>query len=238
MARRIPELTADNFDPTPLLLLPSTVIQYNKTQSRVRNASLPDSMILKCSFEGTIWVSRNRVAGHTHPIPRQHKDLDPYAPSDGHIPPENSGVLGCFGCSIPVQCHCPSGFRNPGRWITNESSRTTTYVDVNSRGLPHRSCRFDFDIEDFSQAITPAESTHPSPIPIESIRGLADNGFYFLQHHTWSDIQSDNDYTVSIAVAKLVLEAADHDPDILMRHMSDHSGEVLLDLFLEIVTFS
>src|SRR5262245_55654053 len=54
---------------------------------------------------------------------------------------------------------------------------------------------------------------------------LADDGFYFLQNYAWSDVQSEKDLDVSVAVAKMVLEAADHDPEIMIRTITE-PGEV------------
>jgi hypothetical protein len=61
---------------------------------------------------------------------------------------------------------------------------------------------------------------------LDSVLELAVDGLNFLQHHVWSDVHSDRDFTVSIAVAKIVLEAADHKPGILARQMTEQGGEV------------
>jgi hypothetical protein len=77
-------------------------------------------------------------------------------------------------------------------------------------------------------------SAAPAATFIRSFLALADDGFYFLQNHTSSELQSDNDFNTSMAVARMVLEAADHDPEIMIRAMTE-PGEVRMSCF---VTFN
>lgn len=65
---------------------------------------------------------------------------------------------------------------------------------------------------------------------LNSFLGLVDNGLHFLQHHNWADVHSDSDFTASMAVAKMVLEAATHDIEIMAR-FSDQGQEVCELLF-------
>ncbi|KAF4603665.1 hypothetical protein EYR38_004080 [Pleurotus pulmonarius] len=52
---------------------------------------------------------------------------------------------------------------------------------------------------------------------ISSFLGLVDSGFHFLSHHTWSNERADKDFDASISVAKMVLEAAILDKNIMVR---------------------
>ncbi|KAJ8700118.1 hypothetical protein PTI98_003174 [Pleurotus ostreatus] len=54
--------------------------------------------------------------------------------------------------------------------------------------------------------------THPL-----SFLGLVDSGFHFLSHHTWTNERADKDFDASISVAKMVLEAATLDKNIMVR---------------------
>jgi hypothetical protein len=47
--------------------------------------------------------------------------------------------------------------------------------------------------------------------------GLVDYGFYYMQHHIWTDIQSENDFYASLAVAKMILQAANYNSSIYGR---------------------
>jgi hypothetical protein len=53
---------------------------------------------------------------------------------------------------------------------------------------------------------------------------LADDGLQFLNNQPWTDPRSENDLHASVAVAKMVLDAADRDPDVMVRAME--AGEV------------
>ena len=52
---------------------------------------------------------------------------------------------------------------------------------------------------------------------------LAEDGFFFLQNHTWLEVQSENDFAASVAVAKMILQAAQQKPDIILKQFSDTS---------------
>lgn len=41
---------------------------------------------------------------------------------------------------------------------------------------------------------------------------LVENGCYFLDHHAWFDAQTENDFNVSLSVAKIVFQALEQDP--------------------------
>ena len=41
---------------------------------------------------------------------------------------------------------------------------------------------------------------------------LVENGCYFLDHHTWLDQQTENDFNVSLTVAKIVFQTLEQDP--------------------------
>jgi hypothetical protein len=55
--------------------------------------------------------------------------------------------------------------------------------------------------------------------------GLLDPSIHFLQNHTWLDVGSDNDFTASLAVGKLIFQLAEQDPSIIMK-LSDYGAEV------------
>jgi len=57
----------------------------------------------------------------------------------------------------------------------------------------------------------------------EIFLSVAEDGFYFLQNHTWSEVQSENDFTASVAVAKMILQAAEQKPDIILKQLADTS---------------
>ena len=74
---------------------------------------------------------------------------------------------------------------------------------------------------------TPAsvyQQEHPS---------LADNGFHYLQHHAWTDVNSDHDFEASLAVGKFILQAGAHDPSI-MTSIVDQTVDVIKLLFTDI----
>ena len=52
---------------------------------------------------------------------------------------------------------------------------------------------------------------------------LAEDGFFFLQNHTWSEVQSENDFTASVAVAKMILQAAEQKSDIILKQLAETS---------------
>ncbi|TFK42558.1 hypothetical protein BDQ12DRAFT_676416 [Crucibulum laeve] len=45
--------------------------------------------------------------------------------------------------------------------------------------------------------------------------GLAENGFHFLQNHSWLDSTTEHDFGASLAVARLVFQAGTHDPSVI-----------------------
>jgi hypothetical protein len=50
---------------------------------------------------------------------------------------------------------------------------------------------------------------------------LADDGFFFLQNHTWSEVQSENDFNASVVVAKMILRAAEQRPEVILKQLAD-----------------
>jgi len=81
-------------------------------------------------------------------------------------------------------------------------------------------------LANFYQAITTMVTpgfSAPATTHLNALLALVDNGLHFLQNHVWSDIE--NDFTASLAVGKMVLQAANHDPNIMSR-LSDHGQEV------------
>lgn len=65
---------------------------------------------------------------------------------------------------------------------------------------------------------------------LNSFLGLVDSGLHFLENHVWADVQSENDFTASLVVAKMILQAAEHDPSIINK-LSDQTTEVRSVLF-------
>ena len=41
---------------------------------------------------------------------------------------------------------------------------------------------------------------------------LVENGCYFLDHHTWLDQHTENDFSVSLTVGRIVFQALEQDP--------------------------
>lgn len=63
---------------------------------------------------------------------------------------------------------------------------------------------------------------HPGYVPPASMHlkhflGLVDHGILFLQNYLWVDIHSDNDFQASLAVGKMILNAATYDHTIMVR---------------------
>ncbi|KAJ6596919.1 hypothetical protein DFH09DRAFT_972654 [Mycena vulgaris] len=70
---------------------------------------------------------------------------------------------------------------------------------------------------------TPHEHTgtaSPATTHLNLFMGLVDYGFYFLQNHMWTDIQSENDFYASLAVGRMILQATAYNNSIYGR-MSD-----------------
>jgi hypothetical protein len=55
----------------------------------------------------------------------------------------------------------------------------------------------------------------------DAFLSLAEDGFFFLQNHTWSEVQSENDFTASVAVARMILQAAEKRPDIVLKQLAE-----------------
>ena len=94
-----------------------------------------------------------------------------------------------------------------------EVSARTLFSELNS----HVAC---------AQSITTPDSPdHAAPAWLfpDLFLSLADDGFFFLQNHLWSDVQSESDFNASVAVAKMILQAAEQNPDTMLRRMSDSS---------------
>lgn len=83
------------------------------------------------------------------------------------------------------------------------------------------------------QAITTSDTegyATPAQISPEAFYSSAEDGFFFLQNHSWSEVQSENDFAASVAVAKMILQAAEQKPDVILKQMTD-SVEVRAYLF-------
>lgn len=66
----------------------------------------------------------------------------------------------------------------------------------------------------------------------DSAVSLAEDGFFFLQNHVWSEVHSENDFGASVAAAKLILKAAEQKPDVMLKQSLD-SSDVCCMLTLE-----
>ncbi|KAF7304918.1 hypothetical protein MKEN_01206100 [Mycena kentingensis (nom. inval.)] len=55
-------------------------------------------------------------------------------------------------------------------------------------------------------------NTHPN-----DLQTIVDNGFFYLQNHVWADTRSENDFTASLAIGKLVLQAATTNSSLYSR---------------------
>lgn len=78
------------------------------------------------------------------------------------------------------------------------------------------------------QAITTTEIPGSLPANIRylpPLHGLLDHGIHFLQHHAWLDVGSENDFTASLAVGKLIFQLAGQDPLVITK-VSDYGMEV------------
>jgi len=75
------------------------------------------------------------------------------------------------------------------------------------------------------QAIMSADTRYVPPAQVfpDAFMSLAEDGFFFLQNHTWSEVQSENDFVASVAVAKMILRAALQKPDIILKQLADAS---------------
>ncbi|KAJ6502509.1 hypothetical protein C8R45DRAFT_976826 [Mycena sanguinolenta] len=67
---------------------------------------------------------------------------------------------------------------------------------------------------------TPLDHTgtaSPATTHLNSFMGLIDYGFYYLHNHMWTDVQSENDFYASLAVAKIILQATNYNNSIWGR---------------------
>ena len=54
---------------------------------------------------------------------------------------------------------------------------------------------------------------------------LADHAMHFLFLHTWQNLQSDDDFMASMAVARLVLRGAKYEPNVINKFVN-YAAEV------------
>jgi hypothetical protein len=75
------------------------------------------------------------------------------------------------------------------------------------------------------QAVTSADTGYVTLAQIfpDTFLSLAEDGFFFLQNHAWSEVQSESDFIASVAVAKMILQAAEQKSDIMLRQLADTS---------------
>ncbi|KAF9464728.1 hypothetical protein BDZ94DRAFT_1255766 [Collybia nuda] len=66
----------------------------------------------------------------------------------------------------------------------------------------------------------PPSNIHHLPPLLE----LLDPSVHFLQHHVWLDVGSENDFTASLAVGKLIFQLAGLNPSVITK-LSDHGME-------------
>ncbi|KAF7363482.1 hypothetical protein MSAN_01004100 [Mycena sanguinolenta] len=67
---------------------------------------------------------------------------------------------------------------------------------------------------------TPLDHTgtvSPATTHLNSFMNLVDYGFYYLHNHMWTDVQSENDFYASLAVAKIILQATNYNNSIWGR---------------------
>lgn len=74
--------------------------------------------------------------------------------------------------------------------------------------------------------MTTNATSEPTYLSTEDLLRLAKDGFYFLQSLQSSDVQIPRDFTSSLAVASLVLRAADYDVGFFMRQLDDQISDV------------
>jgi len=75
------------------------------------------------------------------------------------------------------------------------------------------------------EAVTSADTGYATLAQIfpDTFLSLAEDGFFFLQNHAWSEVQSESDFIASVAVAKMILQAAEQKSDIMLRQLADTS---------------
>ncbi|KAJ7219313.1 hypothetical protein GGX14DRAFT_435653 [Mycena pura] len=66
-------------------------------------------------------------------------------------------------------------------------------------------------------------TTAPAMTHTSSFLALVEPGFYYLQNHMWSDIQSENDFHASLAVGKMILQAAMYNNSDVYGRLSEPS---------------
>ncbi|KAJ7111596.1 hypothetical protein C8R43DRAFT_935944 [Mycena crocata] len=66
----------------------------------------------------------------------------------------------------------------------------------------------------------------PATMHLNLFMGLVDYAFYYLQHHMWTEVQTDNDFHASLAVGKLILRATSYNNSIYgrMSEPAERSG--------------
>jgi hypothetical protein len=114
------------------------------------------------------------------------------------------------------------GLRKEGR-VTPSTITSIIEVSQFSLSLLHLSVT---SIEALLQAIiTSADTGYAAPAQAfpDAFLSLAEDGFFFLQNHTWSEVQSENDFTASVAVAKMILQAAEQKSDIILKQLAETS---------------
>ncbi|KAF7338262.1 hypothetical protein MVEN_02051500 [Mycena venus] len=72
-------------------------------------------------------------------------------------------------------------------------------------------------LETITAPLDHAGTASPATTHLNSFMGLVDYGFYYLQNHMWTDIQSENDFYASLAVAKMILQATNYNSSIWGR---------------------
>jgi hypothetical protein len=225
ISRRTSDWASDAFDPTSMFMMSSTILQFNKAQSRVRSTFLccftPNSELLKDLLRHLETVLKAMLARFhvktkclsqllhvTSTLYRKTKVNE--EPSAGYIQPNI--------VSQAIFDTLADGLRMKVRVLP---ANLLSILEVGENQMPHF-------VTQSSQAIISnnIDSARPAAILPVSLWELADDGLNFLQQHTWSDTESEKDCEVSIAVANVVLQAALRNPDVILRYMVDQGGEV------------
>ncbi len=68
-------------------------------------------------------------------------------------------------------------------------------------------------------------TTTPAMSHLNLFLGLGSPGVYFLHNYSWTDVRTDNDFSASLAVAKMVLQTSNQEPRIFTQFM-DYGNEV------------
>ncbi|KAJ7774854.1 hypothetical protein B0H16DRAFT_1508657 [Mycena metata] len=72
-------------------------------------------------------------------------------------------------------------------------------------------------LETIMTPIDHSSTASPATTHLNLFTGLVEYGFYYLQQHMWTDIQSENDFYASLAVGKMILQAASFNGSIYGR---------------------